>query len=325
MRLFKKTNIDFLGKRKMFFIISAISVVIGVVSLLTKGINYGTDFLGGTELVLHFSQVPEVSEIRTTLLDAGYNRAEIKTYGDPSRILVRTPETGVGTSVGENIIASLSKTYGAKTPPTTISIMGQQKIGPKIGAELRRNALLAVFASFVAMLIYIGIRYKFVYGMGAIVALFHDIMATLGLVSLVAGLTPWTNFEMDQNMVAAFLTLVGLSMNDTVVIFDRIRENQKIHRSMSLQDVMNKSLNETLSRTVITSGIVFVVCFILFLFGGEVNRGFGFILSFGIITGTYSSIYVASAAVLEYANYKMARGAKEGSVLKAQKSAELVK
>lgn len=263
MRLFRKTNIDFLGKRKMFFVISALSVVIGLVSLFTRGINFGTDFLGGTELVLQFSQEPDISDIRTTLSTSGYNRAEIKLYGSPTRILVRTPEQAEGTTIGDAIASTLDKVYSTKTPPVKISVLAQQKIGPKIGAELRRNALLAVIVSIIAMLIYIGFRFKFVYGFGAIVALVHDVLATLGLVSLVSGLSAWTNFEMDQNMIAAFLTLVGLSVNDTVVIFDRIRENQKIHRTLSLQEVMNKSLNETLSRTIITSGLIFLVCFIL--------------------------------------------------------------
>jgi len=188
-------------------------------------------------------------------------------------------------------------------PNNPFIVQREDKIGPKIGAELRRDAIYAVMASLAAILIYLGFRFKFAYGAGAVVALFHDVLLTLGLVSIFDGLIPHLNLEMSQTMVAAFLTLVGLSTNDTVVVFDRIRENQKIFRSMSLIDLMNKSINETLSRTVITSGTIFAVLTILLVFGGEVTRGFAFASLVGITTGTYSSIYIASALVLEWANY----------------------
>jgi len=148
----------------------------------------------------------------------------------------------------------------------------------------------------------VAFRFKFVYGVGAVVALFHDVLVTLGIISICNGLTPTLNLEISQNMIAAFLTLVGLSVNDTVVIFDRIRENQKIFRAMGTTEVINKSINETLSRTIITSGTIFIVLVVLLVFGGEVNRGFAFALTIGIITGTYSSIYIASAIVVEWSN-----------------------
>ena len=182
-------------------------------------------------------------------------------------------------------------------PAIPFTVLKEDKIGPKIGAELRRDAVYAVLASLVAIWIYVGFRFKFMYGLGAVVALFHDVLVTLGLVSIFNGVF---NLEIDQNMIAAFLTLVGLSVNDTVVIFDRMRENQKIHKSMELQTLMNKSINETLSRTIITSLTIFCVLVVLLLFGGEVNRGFAFALTVGIITGTYSSIYIASAVALEW-------------------------
>ncbi|HZY10526.1 MAG TPA: protein translocase subunit SecF, partial [Bacteroidota bacterium] len=184
------------------------------------------------------------------------------------------------------------------------STLEEQKIGPRVGAELRKDAILAVLFSLIAILVYIGFRFKFIYGLGAVLALTHDVLVTLGILSLLDGMTAMTNFEIDQNMVAAMLTLVGLSVNDTVVIFDRMRENQKIFKTMDLMALMNKSINETLSRTIITSGTIFLVTVVLFLLGGEVNRGFAFALTIGIITGTYSSIYIASAVVLEYTNRK---------------------
>jgi len=304
MRFFGKTNIDFMGQRRKWFMISLSVIAVGMLSIPIKGgLNYGLDFTGGTELVVQFQNAPAVSDVRSMMGSAGYARSEIKTFGDPSKILIRTEAQEAGTTVGDRIKAALISTFPDRNP----QVLQEEKIGPKVGAELRRDAFLAVIFSLLAMLIYVGMRFKFIYGVGAVVALFHDVLVTLGIISLVNGTTPFTNFEIDQNMIAAFLTLVGLSVNDTVVIFDRMRENQKIYRSMSLMELMNKSLNETLSRTIITSGTIFIVTVVLFLAGGEVNRGFAFALTIGIITGTYSSIYIASAIVLDYTNYKQAR------------------
>jgi preprotein translocase SecF subunit len=207
--------------------------------------------------------------------------------------MVRTAEQGEGTTVGDRIRDGLKTAF----PDNPFTVQKEDKIGPKIGAEIRRDAVYAVVASLFAIWIYVWLRFKFIYGVGAVVALFHDVLVTLGLVSLCNGIL---KLEIDQNMIAAFLTLVGLSVNDTVVIFDRIRENQKIFRNMPLMELMNKSLNETLSRTIITSGTIFIVLVVLVIFGGEVNRGFAFALTVGIVTGTYSSIYIASAVALEW-------------------------
>jgi preprotein translocase SecF subunit len=223
----------------------------------------------------------------------GFGKAEIKSFGSPRDILIQTVEQGEGSTIAERIRGGLTERF----PQNQFSVLREDKIGPKVGTELRRNAVYAVMASLIAIGIYVGFRFKFIYGVGAVVALFHDVLVTLGLVSICDGML---NLELNQSMVAAFLTLVGLSMNDTVVIFDRIRENQKIFRNMPLQELMNKSLNETLSRTIITSGTVFVVLIVLLMFGGEVNRGFAFALTIGITTGTYSSIYIASAMALEW-------------------------
>jgi preprotein translocase SecF subunit len=224
----------------------------------------------------------------------GLGRAEIKTFGSPRDILVRTVEQAEGNVIGDKIQGALKEHF----PSNPYTVLKEDKIGPKIGAELRMNALYAVVATLVAIWLYVGFRFKFIYGVGAVVALFHDVLVTLGMVSIFDGVF---NLEISQNMIAAFLTLVGLSVNDTVVIFDRIRENQKIFRSMPLPELINKSLNETLSRTIITSGTIFIVLIVLLIFGGEVIRGFSFALTVGIITGTYSSIYMASAIVLEWA------------------------
>jgi preprotein translocase subunit SecF len=300
MRFFGKTNINFLAKRRTWYMVSLTVIVIGMLSVIFKGLDYGLDFTGGTELIVEFSQPPDIGDLRSMMDAAGFKRSEIKTFGDPKKVLIRTSVIAEGTVVGDRIRTALQQKFGNLSP----QVLEEQKIGAKIGAELRRDAYLAVLFSLIAMLIYIGFRFKFIFGVGAVVALFHDVLVTLGMISLFNGLTPMMNFEIDQNMIAAFLTLVGLSVNDTVVVFDRLRENQKIYRSTGLMELMNKSLNEMLGRTIITSGTIFIVTIILFLFGGEVNRGFAFALTVGIVTGTYSSIYIASAVVLEYNEYK---------------------
>ncbi len=303
MRFMQNINIDFMSKRKMWYMISLSVIVVGIISLVFKGIDLGVDFLGGTELIVRFDHAPDIGDVRTAMTASGFSRAEIKVYGNPKQILIRTEEQGQGTVIGDRIRTALSQALADKNP----DVLQQIKIGPKIGVELQKDALYAILLSLVAVFIYVGFRFKFIYGLGAVIALFHDVLVTLGIISLVDGLTPYTNFEIDQNMIAAFLTLVGTSVNDTVVIFDRIRENQKIYKSMGLMELINKSLNQTLSRTIITQGTIFTVILILFFLGGEVNRGFAFALTLGTITGTYSSIYIASAIVLDYTNRKQAK------------------
>ena len=305
MRLFKKTNIDFLGKRKMWYIVSTIMVLFGMFSIVFKGINYGIDFQGGTELVLAFQQKVDIGEIRVALTKVGLGTSEIKSYGADNNVLIRTSEQAEGTSVADKIKNAMHVSF----PDKKFNVIKEDKIGPKIGKELRNDAMLAVLWSFVAILAYVAIRFKFAYGFGAVIALVHDVFTTFGFLSLLNGLIPGLNLDLSQEIIAAFLTLIGVSVNDTVIIFDRIRENEKIYRSMPLFDVMNKSLNETLSRTIITSSTIFIVLIILLLFGGEVNRGFAFTMAFGIVTGTYSSIYVASAFVLDWTRYRNRKAA----------------
>jgi preprotein translocase subunit SecF len=295
MRFFGKTNIDFMGKRRILYAVSATVIGLGMLSLLFKGVNYGIDFLGGTEIVVRFQNNVEVGDIRTAMDKAGFTKAEIKTFGSDRDMLIRTPDQGEGNVVGDRIRSGLQVQF----PANPFIVQKEDKIGPKIGAELRRDAIYAVLASLVAILLYLGFRFKFLWAAGAVTALFHDVLLTLGLVSIFDGLIPHLNLEFNQTMVAAFLTLVGLSNNDTVVIFDRIRENQKLFKSMDLVALINMSVNQVLSRTIITSGTVFVVLSVLLVFGGEVTRGFAFASLVGIVTGTYSSIYIASALVVE--------------------------
>ena len=303
MRFFKKTNIDFMGRRYFWYAFSGLLILSGMVSLAVKGVDFGIDFLGGTEIIVRFQDPVTIGDMRSSMERAGFGRAEIKTFGAPTDILIRTETIQLegGAAVGDRIRQGLSSTF----PSNPFTVLREAKIGPKIGAELRRDAIYAIVASLIAMAIYIGFRFKWIYGVGAVVALTHDVLVTLGLVSLFNGVL---TLEIDQNMIAAFLTIVGTSVNDTVVIFDRIRENQRIFKTMPLRELMNKSINETLSRTIITMGTIFTVLMVLLVFGGEVNRGFSFALTVGTVVGTYSTIYIASAVVLEWTLRSKATG-----------------
>lgn len=313
MRIFRKTNINFLGIRKYMYAISALLILTGLVSLIVKGLPYGIDFSGGTELLVDFHRDISIGEVRSALDKVGLGRSEIKSFGTAGSLLIRLGEeesAAAQTPAGERIKQALT----TGLPNTNFEVLRESKIGPKVGKELRRDATYAVIASLLAILGYIGIRFKWIYGIGAVVALFHDVLFTLGMMSLLDGIIPGYNFEITQEVIAAFLTLVGVSVNDTVVVFDRIRENLKLFRSLSLEEVMRKSLNDTLSRTIITSGTIFLVLAILLVFGGEVNRNFALTLTIGIIVGTYSSIYIASAVVLDWSQKLRSRSAQKAAV-----------
>ncbi len=300
MRLFKKTNIDFLGVRRICYIVSGFLILIGIIAMLIKGLSFGIDFKGGTEIVLAFQDKVEISDIRTALTKVQLGNSEIKYYGTDNYVLINTGEQAEGTAIADRIKSAVQESI----PDKSFEVVKEDKIGPKIGKELRLDALYAAIWAFAAILVYIAIRFKFAYGLGAVIALIHDVIITLGFITILNGLIPGLNLDISQEVIAAFLTLIGVSVNDTVVVFDRIRENQKIYRSMSLGELMKKSLNETLSRTVITSLTIFLVLVVLLVFGGEVNRGFAFTMAFGIIIGTYSSIFVASAFVLDWTQYR---------------------
>jgi len=299
MHFFPRTSVDFIGKRYIWYSVSATLILLGLITVAIRGLNYGIDFKGGTELTLQFDPPPSIGAIRSSLDKIGYGDAEIKTFGAADQLLIRVKATEQGVVTGDKIIGQLQSSLQG----TQIQLLQENKIGPKIGQELRQDAVMAIFYSLIAILIYVSIRFQFIYALGAVLALFHDVLITLGAVGIFGWLVPWLNLEINQTMVAAFLTLVGYSMNDTVVIFDRIRENLKLYKGENLIRVMNRSINDTLSRTIITSGTAFAVLLVLLIFGGEVTRGFAFSMLIGVVTGTYSSIYVASAIVVDYNVY----------------------
>jgi preprotein translocase subunit SecF len=300
MRFFKKTNIDFLGARKFWYVFSGIMVFLGWFSIILGFLDFGIDFKGGTEIVLAFEKRVEVSDIRTSLTQVGLGTSEIIYYGGEASVLIRTSEQAEG-----NVIANkIKNVVQTAFPDKKFTVIKEDKIGPKIGKELRLDALYALLWSFVGILVYVGFRFKFAYGFGAVIALVHDVSATCGFLAIVSYFAPGLNINISQDIIAALLTIIGTSVNDTVVIFDRVRENEKIFRSLPLYDVMNRSLNDTLSRTIITNGTIFAVLLILLLFGGDVIRPFALAMFFGSISGTYSTIYVAGAFVIDYTKFR---------------------
>lgn len=323
MRFFPKTNIDFIGKRHIWYTVSVTFIVIGLVTMAIRGLNYGIDFKGGTELTVKFDNPVNIATVRTALDKVGFGDAEIKTFGSANRLLITVKQTSQGSTVTNEIMTQLQNTF----PDNPLQLLQENKIGPKIGQELRKDAVMAIFYSLIAILIYVSLRFQFIYAVGAVVALFHDVLITLGAVAIFSWLVPWLNLQINQTMVAAFLTLVGYSMNDTVVIFDRIRENLKIYKGENLIRVMNRSINDTLSRTIITSATAFVVLLALLIFGGEVTRGFAFAMLVGVVTGTYSSIYVASSLVVDYNIYikkvDLRLPASQSPVLEVEKQYEI--
>lgn len=359
-----------MGKRKFFYFLSALFFLVGLVSVVFRGLIFGIDFKGGTEIALQFQKPVNISQVREYVNNIGLGEVELKTFGQSSGILLRTEQQEIPRNIFPRVISGISAaidqnfpglqkqivdttansvTYAFNNPDTanaviarmfidgyqtarfseevtntkmvvrigisewlkenlkekmpgnSFQVLKEDKVGPKVGNELKTKALISVFLSLIGILIYLAFRFKFIFAFGAVVALFHDVLITLGLYAALYNVIPGLNLEINLTVVAAFLTLIGYSVNDTVIVFDRVRERLKLHKSEPLEIAMNKAINDTMSRTVLTGGTTLMSCLVLLIFGGEVLRAFSFTLFFGIITGTYSSVFVASAIVLEYA------------------------
>jgi preprotein translocase SecF subunit len=295
INLFANLGIPFLSLRKTGFGVSALVLVLGLVSVVgINGIRPGIDFAGGTLLELHFDPPLQIEQIRSKLgsvpvgnetLDL--SKSEIKQFGSANDLLIRVSESEKGTRVADGIMAVLEKGFAANISELEW-IRRQEKVGPKIGEELSSAAVRAVLVSLALILIYMAWRFhRFLYGIAAVAALFHDVLITLGLLSLF-------DIEITLAVVAGLLAIVGYSLNDTIVVFDRIRENLRTARKQGFESTVNLSINECLSRTLVTSLTTLVAVLVLMAFGGEVNRDFTITLVFGIIVGTYSSIFIAS-------------------------------
>lgn len=283
------TRFDFIGKKKFTIWVSTIALLISLGSVFLHGLKYGVDFAGGILIQIKFSQAVDISQIRNAMEAMGSKDAMVQKFGGENEFLIRV-EKGAEDLEGmsKKIQASLQERFKDKT----LEIRRVEVVGPKVGKDLKTKALWAVGLSFAAILVFVAWRFKQVsYGLGGIAALVHDIIITYGVISI-AGL------EYSLPLMAVILTIIGFSINDTIVIFDRVRENVKKMRKENLETVFNVSINETLGRTILTSGTVMMVVLILFFFGGPVIHDFAFALIVGLISGTYSTIYVASPVVL---------------------------
>jgi preprotein translocase subunit SecF len=298
MEFIKDTHIDFIGKTRYAVPASIILVLLALGMLRTPGLSYGVEFSGGTQLVVKFQQTPEADRVRDAIARVAPG-AVVQSYDEPSRneMLIRIAESGgegAGASdealsaLADAVLAALGTSY-ADNPVLESS---SEIVGPIVGVELRRKAVQLVVLALLFQLIYIGFRFNGpVWGSAAALAVIHDVIITLGILAL-------TRYEITLNTIAALLTLVGYSVNDTIVVFDRARENLHQRRREPLRDTLNTALNQTLSRTLITSGTTLAAVLGLYLFGGEVLRGFAFTMVVGVIVGTYSTIYVASPLVI---------------------------
>jgi len=294
MRLFEDPKFEFIQNRKIGYIISGILVVLSIGSIIVNGLNFGIDFRGGTEIVVSFEgEAPSVLEIRSTLTDPLGSVPEVKTFGED--IIIRTDTELEGSNLTATILNSMAETF----PDNPSNIIKIDIVGPRFATDLRDAAAMSIFFALGIIFVYVLIRFKkWYFSLGAVVALFHDVIITLGLFTLLYNIMPFS-LDIDQAIIAAFLTIVGYSLNDTVVVFDRIRENSLIFKTEAYEKMVNRSINNTLSRTVVTSLTTLIAVGVLFLFGGEVLKGLSFALILGVILGTYSSIFVASSLLVD--------------------------
>ncbi len=284
------TNYDFIGKRKFTIWVSSIAMLLSLGSIfLHGGLRYGVDFAGGILIQIKFSKAAGISEVRDALEATGSKDAMVQEFGGENEFLIRVEKTSENLDErSKTIQTSLQERFKDRS----LEIRRVEVVGPKIGKDLKKKALWAVGLSFLGILIYVAWRFRQVaYGLGGIVALVHDVIVTYGALSI-------TNREYSLTVLAVILTIIGFSINDTIVIFDRVRENIKKMRKEKLETIFNVSVNETLGRTILTSGTVMMVVLILFFFGGAVIHDFAFTLIVGLISGTYSTVYIASPIVL---------------------------
>ena len=273
---------------KLFSVISTSLVILSILLLIFKGLNFGVDFKGGTLIELRAKDnQTNVSILRDVFNKMNLGDVNIKKFGEENDFLIKIEKK----DTSENII-QLIKTDLTKSIGNTYNFRRVENVGPKVSSELLKSGITAIFLSLVAMLFYIWVRFEWQFSLGAIIALFHDVIITLGLFSLL-------NLEINLSIVAAVLTIVGYSMNDTVVIYDRVRENLKKYSDIKIFELTNKSINETLSRTLITSITTLLALISIYLFGGEILKGFSLAMIFGVVFGTYSSIYIANPILVK--------------------------
>jgi preprotein translocase subunit SecF len=286
--LSKETHINFMSKRLLAAVFSVVLLILSVGSLITQGLNFGIDFTGGTMIELGYQEQVDLNQLRTDLADGGYPEATVQNFGSIHDVLIRLPviETQNMAQLSNEVVSMLQ----AKND-TEIDVRRVEFVGPQVGDELTEQGGLAMLYALIGILIYVSLRFEYRFAIGSVVALIHDVVITLGFFSL-------TRIEFDLTVLAAILAIIGYSLNDTIVVFDRIRETFLKMRKGTSQEIVNRALNDTLSRTLMTSLTTLLVVLALFIFGGEVIHAFSIALLFGIVIGTYSSIYIASNTIL---------------------------
>ncbi len=284
----KQTNINFLGMRRYAMILSLVLLAVSIVSFVLRGLNYGIDFTGGTLIELGYPDTAELSSIREALETNGFERATVQHFGSSLEVLIRlAPTEGEDKSeLSNRVVDILQAQAGGR-----LDVRRVEFVGPQVGEELREDGGLAMIYALIGILIYVALRFEYRFSFGSVIALVHDVLITLGFFSI-------TQIEFDLSVLAAILAVIGYSLNDTIVVYDRVRENFRKLRKATTIEVINRSINDTLSRTVMTSLTTLMVLFALFFLGGEVIHAFAIALIVGVIVGTYSSIYVASTSVL---------------------------
>lgn len=304
MEIFKNPNYDFIGFRRKAFVVSGILILLGIISIIVHGgLRYGIDFTGGTLVQIKIEgKVVDISQIRKYVKKAGVPGAEIQNFGDKNTFLVKYKAT-VQKDPGD-LVKFLSQKLG-----TEVILERTERVGPRVGKELQRKALEAILIGLLLMLIYIWIRFDLKFGVGSVLALFHDVFITIGIFSLL-------NKEITIPIIAALLTIVGYSINDSIVVSDRIRENMRKYgkikpRIDKLIETFNRSINDTISRTIITSFTTLLVLIVILIFGGPVIFNFALAITIGIVVGTYSSIYVVASLVVEWESYMSKRRKKK--------------
>jgi preprotein translocase subunit SecF len=307
MKILKqKTNLDFMGKRGLAFVVSLLLMVLSVVMLATRGLNFGLDFTGGTLIEVSFPDDADTELVRSNLRSAGLEDAVVQTFGVASDIVVRVPPRSEEESNAE--ISTLVLQALQEGVQGEVTMRRVEFVGPQVGEELAEQGILAVVYALIGIFLYVMVRFQWRFSAGAVAALVHDVLITMGVISLL-------QVEFDLTVVAALLAVIGYSLNDTIVVFDRIRENFPRLRKSTPIEVINRSINEMLARTLMTSGTTLLVLMALFIFGGEIIHAFAFTLIIGIVVGTYSSIYVASSALLQLgvSKYDLLQVEKEGA------------
>ena len=291
LEILKKTNIDFIGKKYITLLVTGTLTIIGIIAIIQIAAgraNMGIDFAGGTEIQLRFEKPANLQAIRAALEAGGIKGFELQDIPAENKVLIKTKQSeGDLTKIADSITSTLSQ----KLPDSKYVVDSTTAIGPKVGSKLRSDSVKAIIMATIGILIYVAIRFKFQFGVGATIATFHDVLAVLGIFYLMGK-------EINLIVVSGLLTIAGYSLTDTVVVYDRIRENLKIQFKEPLPNVINNSINEVLSRTIITSLTVFMAAAALFFLGGEVIHDFAFAILMGVIVGTYSSIFVASPILL---------------------------